>query len=616
MKRVLKGLKATLPIAVILFLNGCSSINLPELSTPEITLPDFGLTSKAKPALPISVSYAFDATVTQATLQVEACGLPHTIDTGEIVPQAFLAIGQEQFNSVTAYSGSGQAVQTSQQTDLTVYLQLIHQSFIPGSNMAQEDTFVATINLQMLATFIDPSGNQLAQRPLNYSAQASLWAPALTSQSTSCLTAAYDDEISRAAGDLANQMVSMVPQLSQPAAEEPITAQTTPSVQNQIQQQPLPVMKFRTMLRDGNNNLILEGGEVIILQIEATNSGNQPLSTVTIELKGNQTLLQAFSDMTTLPISFGDFQPGETKTTEVRGQMPLQISENKGELLVTVKPRNGSIVGSHRILAVLQAPSRTGRQSSSTPLSSQSQQQKTAPSENKYVAILIGMDQYRDNGLKAYRVQKGQIKALKDTLQTTGLFSKTNTRILQGSHATRNDIEETLLSWGRQRLGRDSILIFHFSGQALSHPTTGEVYLMPFEGSPKTSIKQLIALRTLQRVLGQLENRLTLLVLDTPVRPLFRQSRSTSTNGSIPIKWASGLSLSKERSTRVIQIRKNSPQKNDGPAKLLAGLLGQADRNGNGTVTLEEFLRDVNSISEITSTPVKNSFDSSLPLTQ
>ena len=121
MKRVVKGLKAALRIAVILCLNGCSSLNLPELSTPEITLPDFGLTSKAKPALPISVSYAFDATVTQATLQVEACGLPHTIDTGEIVPQAFLAIGQEQFNSVTAYSGSGQAVQTSQQTDLTVY---------------------------------------------------------------------------------------------------------------------------------------------------------------------------------------------------------------------------------------------------------------------------------------------------------------------------------------------------------------------------------------------------------------------------------------------------------------------------------------------------------------
>ena len=213
--------------------------------------------------------------------------------------------------------------------DLTVYLKLIHQSFIPGSKMAQEDTFVATVNLQMLATFIDPSGNQLAQRPLNYSAQASLWAPALTAQSTSCLTTAYDDEISRAAGELANQMVSMVPQLTQPASEEPITAQATPSVQNQIQQQLLPAMKFRTMLRDGNNNLILEGGEVIVLQIEATNSGNQPLSAVTIELKGNQTLLQAFSDMTTLPIPFGDFQPGETKTTEVRGQMPLQISENK-----------------------------------------------------------------------------------------------------------------------------------------------------------------------------------------------------------------------------------------------------------------------------------------------
>ena len=160
------------------------------------------------------------------------------------------------------------------------------------------------------------------------------------------------------------------------------------------------------------------------------------------------------------------------------------------------------------------------------------------------------------------------------------------------------------------------MLLFHFSGQALSHPTTGEVYLVPFEGSPKASVKRLISLRVLQRVLGKLKNRLTLLVLDTPVTLLLRQSGSIGTNGSTPIKWTSGLSLSHKQGARVIQIRKTSRNRNDGPAELLAGLLGQADLNGNGTITLEEFLHDVSSISEITSPPFRNSSEASIPLTQ
>ena len=618
MKKPLKRSRVTLIIASILFLNGCNSMSMPELSAPEINLPDFGLGtgSKAEASIPISVSYAFDASVTQATLEVDACGLPYTINTGEIIPQAFLAIGQKQFNSVVAYEGSGQAMQSSQQTDLTIHIQLTHQSFTPLAKMAQEDTFVANVSLQMLATLIDPNGKQLAQTPLNYSNQASLWTPALTSQSVSCLTSSYDEEINRAAAELARQLVSVVPQVIKPVAQQPLTAQATSSGQNQVRQAILPAMKFRTMLRDGNNNLILEGGEVLVLQIEATNSGRQPVSAINIDLAGHRTLLRAFSDITPLPISLGDFQPGETKTAEIRGRMPRQVSDNKGELIVTLRPRGGPLVGSHRILAALQSPTPTGKQGASRQLFSSSQQQKIGHFRNKYVAILIGMDRYRDTWRKAYRVRTGQMKVLKDTLQTTGLFSETNIRMLRGVQATKTDIEEVLLSWGRQRLGKDSILIFHFSGQALNHPATGEVYLVPFEGSPKASVKKLISLRTLQRVLGKLENRLTLLVLDTPVKPLFRQSRSTGTNGAISIKWTSGLSLSKKQSARVIQIRKTSPHKTDGPAKLLAGLLGQADRNGNGTVTLDEFLHDVNSISEITSTPIKNSFDSSLPLTQ
>jgi len=271
-------------------------------------------------------------------------------------------------------------------------------------------------------------------------------------------------------------------------------------------------------------------------------------------------------------------------------------------------------VGSHRILAALQpAHNVTGRDESTqgTPKASQ---QKIDSKDSPYVAILIGLDQYRDTWPKAYRVSTGQLKALKNTLQTTGVFAEKNIRVLQGSHATRTDIEEALLSWGRKRLGKDSVLIFHFSGQALKHPTTGEVYLVPFEGSPAASSKRLISLRTLQRVLGKLDNRVTLLILDTPVTPLLRRAGTIGSNGTIPIKWTSGLPLSQQSGATIIQVRQYDRRREEGPANLLSGLFGRADNNGNGIITLEEFLDDIKARAEVTSVPSKNSPEAFIPL--
>jgi len=370
------------------------------------------------------------------------------------------------------------------------------------------------------------------------------------------------------------------------------------------------------MLRDGNNNLILENDEMVALQIEATNSSSQSLPEVNIELEGTPSLIQAFSEMTPLPISFGDFQAGETKTTEVRGRMPSNVSQKSGELIVTLKPRSGSVIGSHRIIAALRPSRATGQQDASTRTFSSPDPENSYPSKNKYVAILIGMDRYRDNWRQSYQVQTNQIESLKNTLETTGLFSNNNIRILRGSRATRSNIEKALLSWGRQRLEKDSLLIFHFSGQALSHPTTGEIYLVPFKGTPHASAKRLISLRTLQRVLGKLGNRVTLLVLDTPVTPLHLQSKSFDTQRSTQIRWTGGLAHSQKRRTKVIQIRKHSPRNNHGPAEIFAGLLGQADANGNGTITLGEFLQNLHPISEITSVLSKNSSEFTIPLAQ
>lgn len=599
---------------------------MPDINVPDISMPKFGFGEEEKPnpTLPVSVVYAFDSSVTESTLEVNACGLPYTIQSGELIPQAFMQVGHERFQSVTAYAGTGKAVQASQTADVTVQIQLVTQSVQSATSMADEENAIAFVDLQLHAEYLDANGNEFARQPLNYNEQVSIWTPALTGQSVSCTTGRYDDLIVSAALQLAGQTASIVPELLNQPVPQQQTAQAVTARQLQAagarQPQPSeplrPTLKFRTMLKDENNNLVLDAGEVISLHVEITNTGQTLLEGVTIDLKGTPAVVKAFTTITPIPISVGSCQPGETKTIEIRGKMPLTVPTQNGELTVSVNPGDGSVIGSHRILTTLQP-----RSGNSTPRANVGRmppvpglkKARTAGEKTDYLAVLIGMDQYRNTWPGAYRTRRGQVAALTLTLQTTGTFTDQTIRILEGPRATRTNIKKTLLTWSQRRLGQDGVLIFYFSGQALNHPETGEVYLVPFEGSPNATAARLISLRALQGMLAKLDNRLTLLILDAPVTPL-RVTGGTGFDKAVPIQWA--IPPSDHDGTHVIRIRKIRRRETGDRSDVLAGLFGRADADHNGTITVGEFLNDVSAIAEITPMLPATAPEASIPLSQ
>lgn len=598
---------------------------MPDINMPDISMPNlgFGEEEKPNPTLPVSVIFAFDSSVTESTLEVNACGLPYTIQSGELIPQAFMQVGHERFQSVTAYAGTGKAVQASQAADVTVQIQLVTQSVQSATSMADEENAIAFVDLQLQAAYLDANGNELARQPLNYNEQVSIWTPALTGQSVSCTTGRYDDLIVSAAVQLAGHMASIVPELLNRPVPQQRTAQAVTPRQPQAaarQPQPLepvrPTLKFRTMLKDENNNLMLDAGEVISLHVEITNTGHTLLEGVAIDLKGTPAVVKAFTTITPIPISVGACQPGETKTIEIRGKMPVTVPTQNGELTVSVNPGDGSVIGSHRILATLQSGSGHSTPRAVVGKMPVPELKKSEPAGKKtdYLAVLVGMDRYRDTWPGAYRTRRGQVAALTQTLQTTGLFTDHTIRILEGPRATRTAIEETLLTWSRRRLGQDGVLIFYFSGQALNHPETGDVYLVPFEGSPNATAARLLSLRSLQRILATLDNRLTLLILDAPVTPL--RVGGTGFDNAVPTQWVTGFSPSDHEGNHVIQIRKIRRRETGDRADVLAGLFGRADADDNGTITVGEFLNDVSAMAEITPMLPATAPEASIPLSQ
>ncbi|MEC4675013.1 MAG: hypothetical protein VST68_12565 [Nitrospirota bacterium] len=560
---------------------------------------------------PFPVSYAFDPNLLQATLTIEGCDLPYTIPSGEIIKETFLEESYDRFAGVTTLPTSGQGTPALQTNSLTIRITLVNQSFVPINRTGEEDRYIAMVNLQLLAVYVDAQGHELAQTPLQYSTRASMWTPALSSNSTSCATGQFDGEIQKGAAQLVEDMLTVIPQLLGKVTPQPQLAQ-----QGRGTSSPLPQSRssltFRSMLEDANKNLVLEGGEMVVLKVETTNAGSAALQKVEISLSGSPELVAAFTSSTDFPLNIGQLQAGESRITEIRGKVPWITEKKRGELVISALESPGKAPRTHRILVSMQPG-----QNSLDPKTSRVPAVPTVPpkkiksSGSSYYAILVGLNTYRDPWPGTQSPFIGQVQPLADALEVTGIFTGDHVKKLQGLQATKAALEEAIFSWGRQRITKDTVLLFYFYGQALAHTSTGEVYLLPYDSSPNGSSKSLIPLQTLQTALSRLNAKATLLFLDTPLI----QAQGGTTHR--PVNWAGAIpNLSKSGNSSLIQIRHQSPSQKGDSARMLIGLFGRADRNSDHSITIGEILEDLKGTAKLTPSTRLLPIRADIPLTQ
>ncbi len=302
----------------------------------------------------MTVTYAFSPKLVDYSQTVDACGLSYTIPVGKIITDTFLEVGQNRFNGVRAEPPIGQA-QGATLDGYRVIVDLQQFGFDPVTGGGEEDRYHAMVDLNLLAVYENSRGTSLAQTPLTYHNSVTLWTPALTSQSSSCATGAIDGAVKDAAETLAKEMASVMPRLSQPAElhssqpEDP----TTP-VQAPVPQTLSPAVQFRTKLVDANRNLILEGGETIVLLIEVTNVSETDIPSAYVELRGTPRLVEAFKRVAPLPVPLGSLKSGEKRTAEIRGRLKAVTTASQGELIIGIILSEGLPPGTHSIRTEIQ----------------------------------------------------------------------------------------------------------------------------------------------------------------------------------------------------------------------------------------------------------------------
>ena len=339
-----KHLFSTCFIGILLFSSACDKISLPRL----------GFEEKPVDRLPITVTYAFSPQLVNHTKSIDACGLPYTIPVGTIIADAFLEVGQNRFGGVRAEPPVGQA-QGATNDGYRVILDLQQFAFDPVSKSGEEDRYNATVDLNLLAIYENSHGMALAQTPLAYHQPVTLWTPALTSQSSSCATAAIDGAVKEGAEALAKEMASVMPRLGQTADSTPkqpgVATTPTPAP---VQKTLSPAVQFRTKLVDANRNLILEGGETIVLLIEATNVSEADIPSAYVELRGTPSLVEAFKQVAPIPVPLGKLKAGEKRTAEIRGRLRSVAKTSQGELIIGIALSEGLPPGTHSIRTEIQ----------------------------------------------------------------------------------------------------------------------------------------------------------------------------------------------------------------------------------------------------------------------
>ena len=341
-----------------------SSLCLVLIACDKLTLPRFFVDEPVQ-QIPAVVTLVFEQAFLDSTLKVDACGLDYDVKTGQILSESFVGLSQQSFANVLVQRGDQAPIAAptpvENQPVITIHLRLVHQLYETPTRFGEEDTYKADLGFQVLAVYTDPRGNILAQRPLTFKERVSIWVPQDTSTSSTCATGQFEGAVESAGNILARDMLSVVPSLLGQAPPPQTTVQAPaytpppppPPLPPISQAATVPTVSFRTLLKDGNDNLILEGGETLVLQIEITNTGSTPISSANIDLSGSEPIVQAFSRVTPLPIPIGSLQPGEKKTTEIRGRMPVLSQQERGELIVSVNSADGGPAGSHKILAAI-----------------------------------------------------------------------------------------------------------------------------------------------------------------------------------------------------------------------------------------------------------------------
>lgn len=544
--------------------------------------------------LPLTVTLQLDATVTTAALDyTNACQQPATLSFGESLTKAVTREVGMAFEHVV----SGQTKPTGKDIpDGTVQIVLglkDLQLFIPRH---ENNDYTAVVALGGTATYLDGNGAVLYTKSIKTEARGNV-----ETELDKCDVRGLDGLVIQAAATLAQGFKTHLGssnQIRQAAAERKQGARSsTATTVAPVQAPPIAAapsqsntLSFRAMLRDENQDNVLEGAERVTVDVEVNNAGPDVARSVNVTLKGTPALIQMLQN----PISVGDLQPGESKRVTVSGNLPSVSAVQQAELIVSVEASDGStgLLRPKKFLVALR-PAKP----ESVEVLSVDVDQVPPPirgyERKKAVALAIGVGTFREPDMPGVKYAARDAEVMANYFKSIGGIPAKRVKLLTDEHALKDDLAEAFEDWLPQQAEAGGVALVFFSGRAQVDPATGSIVLLPYEGNVGVPIRG-FSLRRLQTALAGLPVQHAVVLLDvTLVVPPGTVLPDGGADGLDPV-WGTP-DVADGKLVQMIGVSRTQLTHQYEQGKhglftyyLLKGMAGAADRDHNGIVVAGE----------------------------
>lgn len=581
--------------------------------------------------LPLTVQLRMDQSIAAASLDYrDACGQALALPIREGLEtqlkkrmgQVFERVHLEPGPSTGAVDGVVDTALGFRQVDL----------FIPRK---ANKSYPATVTLGMEFSYTDDRGAVLVSKKLQSAATGEVEARA-----ESCAISGLDKVAEEAAAKLVEGMAqqlgtatkireqaqfrkggdrgTLLPASVPPAAPAAAPLAATPAVPpvaGSTPQAAAPAsvipsgstqLSFRTIIRDDNQNHVLEQRESFSVEFEVKNEGAVVAEGVEVELSGHAAIVGGLKS----PVSLGTLQPGEVRRVAVDGKVGTVADIEQAELIcalrasanvllpsakkffVAIRPDAGAAV---EVLSVDvdQLPSRNGK--SAQPNS---------------VGIAIGVGAFRDPAVPAMRFAAHDAEVMGGYFKTVLGVPPQKVKVLSDAKALKDDLIEVFEQWLPKQGSPQATVYIYLSGRAVVDQETGVVSLLPYDGT-RAAASRTFSLARLQRALTKASVKQAVLMLDLSLEP----SSGSDPGRAVPPRWTQQDSGGEPDRT-MLMIGNSGMQEAQAyqPGQhglftyfLLKGLRGAADLDKSGHVLTGELCAYVHGqVSAVTQTQAGN----------
>ncbi|MGC3974373.1 MAG: caspase family protein [Nitrospira sp.] len=346
-------------------------------------------------------------------------------------------------------------------------------------------------------------------------------------------------------------------------------------------------LSFRTILRDQNQNQVLEQNERFSVDFEVKNEGTTTADAVAVDLSGHPALVASVKT----PVSVGLLQPGEIRRVTVEGIVGKVPESEQAELICTLQAAANVALPSAKKFFVAIRPDEADATEVVSVDVDQLPSRKGKLVQPHAVAIAIGVGAFRDPAMPTMKLAAHDAEIMSGYFTSLMGIPPQKVKVVLDAKGLKDDWIDVFEQWLPKQGGPHTMAYVYIAGRGLVDPETGAVSLLPYDATLSGTARA-FSLARLQRALTNAPVKQAVVMLDLSLEPL---------SGSDPARVAQPRWISPESNgdqERVMLMVGNATVQEAQAYQpgqhglftyfLLKGLRGAADLDKNGSVLAGE----------------------------